>query len=360
MRFPISITQYSANRPVTRYSLAALLVLLATLLTRMTQPVLGEISPIYFAAVVVSTWLGGLGPGLLATALAGWASAYFFYDIPVGSGAFGWDDTLRLGVFLMVALLMSSLMHLRARAEDALRRANDSLEQRVSERTAELKQSNQLVLDISEQEQRRIGHDLHDGLGQQLTGIAFLSQNLTRQLRQQSTVGVAEADRISALVSAAINQTRDLARGLSPVEFGSDGLVAALRNLSIQVDETSKIKCRFHCEGKIRIDSHTAAMHLYRIAQEASNNAARHSDANEICITLEEKDYEITLTIRDDGIGFATDHQGSDGMGLHLMRYRARMMGAVLEIRSGEIRLGDPVGTVVRCVYRRGAEVQTI
>ncbi len=109
---------------------------------------LGEsISPLFFAAVVVAAWTGGHGPGLVATALAGWASAYFFPNNPPGSTLFSWDDAIRLSVFLMVSVLISSLVALRTRAQDALERANRDLERRVEARTAELSASNERLLE---------------------------------------------------------------------------------------------------------------------------------------------------------------------------------------------------------------------
>ena len=133
-----------------RYLLSILLVTLATLLTRQTQRLLGEISPFYFAAVMLSTFFGGVGPGLLATALAGWASAFFFYNLPQGTGIFGFDDALRLGVFLMIALLISFLINMRRRAEQSLRLANENLETRVTDRTRDLEFSNRIVRESEE------------------------------------------------------------------------------------------------------------------------------------------------------------------------------------------------------------------
>jgi signal transduction histidine kinase len=350
---------------IRRYCLAIILVVMATLLTQKTQPVLGEISPLFFVAVMLSTWFGGIGPGLAATALAGWASAYYFYDIPAGTGIFGWDDVLRLGVFLMVALLISFLLNMRRRAERQLRIANDNLESRVIERTRELEASNRIVarditelkrlekevLEISEKEQRRIGHDLHDGLGQELTGLAFLCQNIARKLAEASRPEAAELQRISAVINSAIEKTRDLAKGLSPVEWGQDGLSAALQNLAIRVRESYGIPCEFHRERAVAVESHTAATHLYRIAQEALSNAARHSHASRIWISLDQEGEEVILSIQDNGTGIQPQTPLSRGMGLHLMPYRARMIGAAFDLQP---RSGG--GTVVRCAYRKSLE----
>src|SRR5260370_862924 len=173
---------------------------------------------------MASAWPGGCGPGLLATALAGWASAYYFPNNPPGSSIFSWDDAIRLAVFLMVSLLISSLTSLRKRAQVALQRSLEGLEQRVQQRTAELRASNALrdsgnlrgfaqvtrditelrnlereVLQISESQQRRIGHDLHDGLGQELTGVALLAQDLATRLVIRSAPEASEAQRIVTL-----------------------------------------------------------------------------------------------------------------------------------------------------------------
>jgi len=339
------------------YVLAIALVCVATLVTLKTQPILGEVSPLFFAAVVFAAWYGGLGPALLATALAGWASAYYFFNFPAGTGIFWWDDLLRLGIFLMVALLMSSLVHRRRRAETALRKANDELENRVRVRTRELESSiNELkrlekeVLHISEEEQRRIGHDLHDGLGQELSGVAFLSQNLGQRLAEHSLPEAADANRISALINRAIEQTRELARGLSPVELGSDALLAAMRSLVAQARQTYGIPCELHIDNAVRVDDHAAAIHLYRIAQEALTNAARHSHASRIWISLRGTDRNLVLTLEDDGIGIAR-RNGGKGFGMHLMLYRARMIGATFSVQA---RSGG--GTLVRCAYKNIVE----
>jgi PAS domain S-box-containing protein len=458
-----------------RYSLAGLFVLMATLLTRKTQPLLGEISPFFFVAVMLSAWFGGMGPGLFATALSGAASTYYFFDVPAGSGAFGWDDLLRPVLFLSVALLISFLLNMRQRAERSLRMANDHLELRVLERTRELETSNRMtreseegfraliegvtdcaicmldpqgkvvrwnsgaekiqgysdaeilgkdfgiffprqeqasgrpavqlsiaattgrhqdegwrtrrdgsafwahiiisrlhddagklrgfahvarditelkrleqeVLEISDKEQRRIGHDLHDGLGQELTGLAFLTQNVGRKLADKLLPEAAELQRISKVINSAIETTRDLAMGLAPVEWGPDGLSAALQNLALQVREAYGMQCEFTRGRAVRVESHNAAVHLYRIAQEALSNAARHSHATCIWISFIESADEVVLSIEDNGTGIAATNADGKGMGLHLMPYRARSIGASFDLQT---RAGG--GTIVRCVYR--------
>jgi two-component system sensor kinase FixL len=466
-------------RKTLHYLLAIFLVIIATLLTKRTQPKLGEISPLFFVAVMLSTWFGGMGPGLAATAMAGWAGAYFFYDIPAGTGVFGWDDLLRLMAFLMVALLISFLLNMRRRAELNLRMANENLESRVRDRTRELEASNRMVreseegfralvdgvtdsaiclldpggeivrwnsvaqkiqgysepeilhqnfeifftlqdrqgsrpaeilaraattgrhedegwrirkdgspfwasviitclhdetgqlrgfahvarditelkrlekevLEISESEQRRIGHDLHDGLGQELTGLAFLSQNVGRKLSEQSLPEASELARISSMINGAIEKTRDLARGLSPVEWGPDGLSAALQNLAIRVRESYGLQCEFHRDRQVNVESHTAAVHLYRIAQEALSNAARHSKGNCIWISIADDAGKVVLTVEDNGVGIGPDSAGNKGMGLHLMPYRARTIGA-----SFDIQPRPSGGTIIRCVYRKSID----
>jgi PAS domain S-box-containing protein len=219
----------------------------------------------------------------------------------------------------------------------------------------ELKRLEREVLEISENEQQRIGQDLHDGLGQELTGLAFLSQNLGRKLAAQSLPEAAEeAQRITSLVTRAIEQTRELARGLTPVELGSDGLVAALRSLTDQVQKMCGIPLELRFDDCVRVEDHNAAVHLYRILQEAMTNAARHSAATRIWLSLQDVNHEITATVEDDGRGIPADLSNKKGLGLRLMLYRARMIGATLSILRRERG-----GTLIRCVYRNPRENET-
>ncbi len=127
------------------------LSLLAAGIAWLMNPIVGQSTePIFFAAVMLAAWVGGLGPGLVATAVSGYLSGYYFFLNPVGSVGFGWDDILRLIIFCLVALLISSLTSLRKRAEAALQRANDQLEVRIEQRTAELRRSNELLLQSEE------------------------------------------------------------------------------------------------------------------------------------------------------------------------------------------------------------------
>jgi PAS domain S-box-containing protein len=209
------------------------------------------------------------------------------------------------------------------------------------------------VNDISAQEARRIGQDLHDGLGQHLTGIAFMSKVLERKLAESSAPESADADKILKLVNEAINKTRELARGLRPVVSDAEGLMSALRQIATEVEDLFRISCRFHCAEPVLISDVSAATHLYHIAQEAVNNAVKHGNARDVLITLSRIDESGALTIRDDGVGFPIAPANDSGMGLHIMRYRASMIGGALQVERG-----DDGGTRVSCVFpvRNGEE----
>ena len=222
----------------------------------------------------------------------------------------------------------------------------------VARDITELKRLEKEVLEISEREQRRIGQDLHDGLGQELTGLAFLSQNVARKLEEQSLPQASEVRRMAGVINTAIETTRDLARGLSPVEWGPDGLVAALQNLAMRASKLFNIPCEFFRDRNVPVASHPAAVHLYRIAQEAVSNAVRHSEATTIWLSIAVDGTEVVLSVDDNGKGLAVqcvdrkEPQGQ-GMGLHLMPYRARMIGAAFSV---EPRPGG--GTSVKCRYQ--------
>lgn len=198
----------------------------------------------------------------------------------------------------------------------------------------ERRQLEKEILDITEQERRRIGQDLHDGLGQMLTGIGLLCQNMTRQLERRKVSEAEEAAEITDLVKEADQYARDLARGLTPVDLEASGLVAALRRLVANAERLFDIECAFDEVGSALVHDGTPATHMYRIAQEAVSNAVRHGQAKRIKISLAAGAEQIRLRVQDDGVGFSDMEHEGPGMGIHIMRYRARIVGGTLDISS--------------------------
>ena len=208
------------------------------------------------------------------------------------------------------------------------------------------------VLEASANEQRRVGHELHDGLCQQLTGVAFAVELLARRLEAEAPAAVAQVRKLADEVDQAITQARTLARGLNPVEIHPDGLAAALDDLAHKVSATFGISCRFHGKGSGEgaVPDSTAATHLFRIAQEAVSNAIRHGKAANVELTLRTDGDGLVLCVADDGAGFSQGdvppgpRRNAVGIGLQTMAYRAKMINAVLDVRPGAKR-----GVVVTC-----------
>jgi two-component system CheB/CheR fusion protein len=210
----------------------------------------------------------------------------------------------------------------------------------------ERKQLEKAILDISAREQRRIGQDLHDGLGQHLTGIAFMAKVHEARLAEKNSPEAEDAAKIVKLVNEAIHKTRELARGLLPVVSDSHGLMSALQLWAAEVEDLFGISCRFECDEPVLIHDDSIATHLYHIAQEAVNNAIKHGEAGKILIQLTAGPDRGRLVIKDDGKGISTGAAGSTGMGLHIMKYRSGMIGGALEIRKG-----PAWGTIVTCTF---------
>lgn len=210
------------------------------------------------------------------------------------------------------------------------------------------------VLEISEDEQRRFGRDLHDGLGQTLAAIAVQCKVLERRLEAASREESQDAARITGLVQRAAGEAHYLAIGLSPVDLESRGLVVALEELASNTERAFDIPCRFDCDKQIVVTDPAVATQLYRIAQEAIGNALRHGQPSCIDLSLVRRDGKITLTIEDDGSGFSADTEASRGMGLQIMGHRARMIDSELSVSS---RRGD--GVKVTCVIRPGVNSGT-
>ncbi len=195
------------------------------------------------------------------------------------------------------------------------------------------------LLEVTEREQRRIGHDLHDGLGQQLTALEMkcflLLEDLAgNDLQARRAQLQAQAQQLSRALQECITTTRSLARGLAPVDLKADGLMGALKQLAHRAGVPGKVESRFVCQVPVTLDNSQTARHLYRIAQEAVNNALKHARPQRIDIALSRAQSMLRLKIKDDGCGFPGRRKKKSGMGLEIMRHRAHVIGASLEINS--------------------------
>jgi signal transduction histidine kinase len=204
------------------------------------------------------------------------------------------------------------------------------------------------ILEISEREQRRIGQDIHDGLSQRLRGIAYLSHVLTEDLAQKNLTETRDAARITQLLNDAILEAHDLARGLFPISLEADGLMAALRELAASVQNIYTISCRMLCPRPVLVEDRSAAINLFRIAQEAVQNAVKHGKASRIVIRLSASNEHVKLTIRDNGKGLPGHLEKRRGMGLKIMDHRASMIGAELRVRNATAG-----GASLTCSWRR-------
>lgn len=210
----------------------------------------------------------------------------------------------------------------------------------------ERKQLEREIMEIANREQQRIGNDLHDGLGQDLTGIALMLRGVAAQLRREGSAAHSDVEEVIGLVNNAIDSTRTLARGLSPVGTGRGDLAAAIQTLGARIGERFGVQVVSHLNFSeaLRL-SETAAAHVYRIVQEALTNVGRHSGARHVSIRLSTREGELQFRVDDDGCGIPrvpADRAG--GLGLKIMRYRAQMLGGDLVIESN----GNG-GTSVRC-----------
>lgn len=192
------------------------------------------------------------------------------------------------------------------------------------------------ILDVSERERHTIGADLHDGLGQQLTAIEFMCAALKEEAAGQPKLAAGLAD-LGKMLREAIAQTRFLARGLVPVGSESDALQIGLAELSERINALGRVRCRFECPAPVAVAEPFVAGHLYRIAQEAVNNAVKHARAKQITMRLADCEGVIVLTVSDDGAGLPVPSEAGPtraGLGLGVMQHRAKVIGAELTIAS--------------------------
>ena len=248
----------------------------------------------------------------------------------------------------------------RRHAEAGLRKAHDELELRVQQRTLELQAANASLqtaimerkrlehelLEITEKERRRIGLDLHDDLGQKLSGVALMTKGLELKLAKQHASEAQEAAKIHTLVQQAMSHASDLAHDLATLDVKEKDLPTALNELAEHAAELFDISCRFKAEGPIPPLEPQLIGQLYKITQEAVTNAIKHGRAKKVGIHLANGSERIVLTIQNNGLPFPDLESRSTGMGLRIMNYRASLIGGSLDVKAA----GNRGGTLVTCV----------
>jgi two-component system, LuxR family, sensor kinase FixL len=201
------------------------------------------------------------------------------------------------------------------------------------------------VLEIGDEERRRIGRELHDGLGQMLTGIRMVSENVARKLKANGVPGSDEVEEITKMAREADEYSRVLTSGMIQLELESEGLSDALKNYCSRIEKLYGIRCQYMTNGNVEFEKHSDALNLFRIVQEAINNAIKHGRAGQISVRIADSGTIKSLTIDDDGNGFDPDAIHSRGSGIQIMKFRADILGGKLDI----IRT-DEEQTRVRCI----------
>jgi signal transduction histidine kinase len=294
--------------------------------------------------------------------LAIWGTTQGAGPFAVGSpvdSLVGW--CLFVNVVAVTSLLLAASSAEQNRARSDIKNARDELEQRVRERTEELAKTNaslqqemanrerleSALIQVSEAQQKNIGGELHDGLGQHLISIAFFGAALQQKLHDRAQPEADAAQRIVDMVNQSIDMARRMARGLYPVALEARGLTSALEQLADNTRTLKGIDCVLRADPDARVNNPLVAINLYRVAQEAIHNAVKHSMARHLYIDLARVDDNHRLSVSDDGIGFDCERiEQSDGMGMHSLRARASLLGGRLEIEKN-----IHGGTTVAVIY---------
>ena len=293
----------------------------------------------YLLPISLAAWFGDVVLALVIVFVS--VTVWKLSDLAAGIPAVGlWNAGMAFLSYALFAIVLSKLRTLVL-----------ELDRRVQERTAALQHEmaerqrlDQEIAQVADRERHRLGQELHDSLGQHLTGTALAAQVLKEKLALRSASETAEAEKLVRYVEQGIDLTRNLARGFFSPELDPDGLTVALQGLAENVTERFGIPCVFEGEESLRIHDSAIATQLYRIAQEAVANSIKHAAAQRITIRLAMSPSELSLTINDDGIGFPDKLPRSEGLGLRLMRHRASLAGASFDVRRNDHR-----GTIVTC-----------
>jgi signal transduction histidine kinase len=301
-----------------------------------------SVAVFYLLAIALAVWFVGVPYATVISVFS--VTVSLVSDIAAGASYSNrlvpiWNAGITGTFYLLFVWLLG---HLKVAQEELEKNVRD----RTVELTAEMTRRQMLeeeLLFVSEREQQRIGHDLHDSLCQHLTAAALAGQVLEEKLAARSAPEITDTQRVVKLIEEGIDIARSVARGLFPTLLEKQGVMSALDELVVTTSELSGVECLLESEAPVMIQDSSQAAHLFRIAQEAVRNAVKHSGARKVVIGFTENEKGILLTVTDDGRGISPYSSGNKGMGLQIMRHRAAMIGGVFDLRS------DSLGTVVTC-----------
>jgi len=303
---------------------------------------------VIWAALRFDQWGASL-VSLLVSVLAIWGTAQGLGPFVEGDPV---DSLVRWCAFGIVTAVTGLLL---AAAVAEQRQSYNELEQRVLERTQELaaasaegRRLETALIGVSEAQQQALGRELHDGLGQMLTSLSLMCASVQQRLQARAQPEAEALQRIAEVIAQASEMTRSVARGLYPVALEFGGINAALEQLAEHTRVHLRQDCVFEVDPHLHLHDPLVAVNLYRVAQEAVNNAVKHGRGGQIRIALARAGAENRLSISDDGRGLPQQPAAdlTPGLGLASMRFRARQLGGRLEI---EPRL--PRGTTISVSY---------
>ena len=301
------------------------------------------LSIFYLVPVAIAAWAVGR-PFAVITALLS-VGVWLVGDIAAGADVarpfvLAWNACITLAFYFVVIVLIGRIRTMRRNLEERVRQRTIALTEEMAER----QRLEREILEIGEGERRRIGRDLHDSVGQRLTGTALASQVVKEKLASRGLPEASDLTRVIAMVEEVIELTRSLSRGLDPIDVEGLGLADGLRELAERTSALSPVRCEFVSESDVAVLDRGTAIHLYRIVQEAITNALKHAEAKTILVRLDAEPGQLRLRVSDDGVGLPHVSTRRPGMGLRIMAHRAAVIGGDFAARR---RPGG--GTEIEC-----------
>ena len=296
----------------------------------------------YLLPISLAAWFGRLVFGFIIVIIS--VTAWTLANVAIGIPSIGfWSVGTVLVSYGLYAGVLSQLRTVMGELDRRVQERTQALQREIAERRRLDREMGQ----VADRERRRLGQDLHDSLGQHLTGTALAAEVLKEKLAVRAAPEVPEAEKVVDYIEQGIELTRNLARGFFSPELEAEGLVVGLQALAENIRERFGIDCVLDGQESVPVPDSIIATQLYRIAQEAATNSAKHAAPDQIAIRLAMNGPELTLSIVDDGIGFPDKLPHPQGLGLRLMRHGAGLIGARFDIRRNGGR-----GTIATCKLR--------